>query len=289
MNYRIIATYIFLFGFFAFLGFAYFNYSKTTSKEVIKELSKEKKENKEEIEETVKKVIKENPELIIQSLESYQMKRMQEALVESGKKIQLHMAELENTLTDPRAGAKDSKIKIVEFFDYNCGYCKHMATTKAKIIEENPDIEYVFKELPILGEASVLAAKYALAVNSIDKDKYLAFHLALLNDNRQKTDDVLISLAGKVGVDVLKLKKAINDTKLNEIMQANQALARTVGLGGTPTYIVAGELIPGANYETITVNLQQARKKNNMPEPVKSVKHEVIPENQVKVLESDKK
>ncbi|KIE04445.1 hypothetical protein NF27_HS00320 [Candidatus Jidaibacter acanthamoeba] len=266
MNYRILSTYVFLLGFFAFLGFAYFNYSKSPS---VEKLNTEKfRENESALEETIIKVIKDNPEAIIKSLENYQMKKMQEAIAESGKKIKTHLAELENNSDDPRVGMKNAKVKVIEFFDYNCGYCKHTSNIKSKIIEQNPDIEYVFKELPILGESSVLAARYALAVNIVDKSKYLAFHLAVLNDKGKKDEEALLSLAGKVGVNIPNLKKALTDNKINEIIQANQNLARTVGIGGTPTFIIAGELMNELGYESLVAKINEAKAKAEQPNKV---------------------
>lgn len=269
MNYRTITTYIFLVGFFVFLGFAYFNYSKTSNGNIANvNVSTEK------VEEVVKKVISDNPELIIKSLENYQMQKMQEAMAESEKKVKENLSQIEDSSNDPRVGAKEAKVKVVEFFDYNCGYCKRMANIKSKILEENPDIQYVFKEFPILGEPSVLAAKYALAVNIVDSSKYLPFHLALLNDNGVKNEETLLNIAGKVGVNIESLKKALSDNKINETIQANQSLARAINIGGTPTFIVAGELVRGADYQLLSNTIKQAKAKvsgsDNANKPIKA-------------------
>jgi protein-disulfide isomerase len=257
MNYRIVTPYIILLGFFGFLAFAYVNYSQDKANKDLENISTN---NVSLVEDTVKRVIKDHPELLIESLEGYQVKKMREAMEEASNKVKANLDKVYGSPDDPRVGSPNAKIKIVELLDYNCGYCKRMAATKAKIIEENPDIEYIFKEFPILGEESILAAKAALAVYDINKDKYKDFHLALLNSNVRKDVDSLASIAGKVGVDVKAFKQALQNAKYSQIIQANHTLARELGLRGTPLYIFNGELLSsGVTYDTLTEKIKEAR------------------------------
>lgn len=202
--------------------------------------------NKEEIEMIVKDVIKKSPELIIDSIRELNTRKAKEEYDRVASLVKAKTKELEEDMDDPRAGNANSKIKIVEFFDYNCGYCKRMVEIKKKIIDENSDVEIVFKELPILGEASHTATKAALAVNLMDKAKYFQFHNELLNLNGPKTNEAIESLVTKVGLDVVKFREALKDPKIEQIIAKNLRLAEEIGVNGTPAYVFAGEFLPGA-------------------------------------------
>ena len=122
-------------------------------------------------------------------------------------------------------------------------------------------MELVFKELPILGETSILASKAALAVNLIDPSKYIPFHTALFNIQGSLTEEILIDLAGKVGIDIAKFKATLKDKKVNEIIQKNSKLAQEIGIQGTPAYIIGGKLIAGGvSYEMFQKLIDDAAK-----------------------------
>ncbi|ETO01616.1 putative Zn-dependent protease, partial [Reticulomyxa filosa] len=259
---KIIASYIFMLGFLGFLAFAYINYTQETAEKVASErfvIKNGKVSNKQGIVDLVKSTIKENPELIIQAVQECQIKKMQDAMEQAKKNVKEKIAVIENNSNDPKVGPDTAKVKVIEFFDYNCGYCKHMANVKSKIIEQNPDIQYIFKELPIMGEASTIASKAALAVYNIDKSKYLPFHIALLKSNN-RTEESLINTAGTLGIDLIKLKEELKNPKLNEVINATQNLAGELGIRGTPGYIINGELIPGViSFEQFVAKINQAK------------------------------
>lgn len=273
MNYRIIITYVALLGIFGFLAFAYVNYHQSqtpvNSPLLSKPVSTPSYLTKEQAEDLIKTIIKDNPEIIIRSIQDFQSIKRKEAIEQAKKRVLQHLTSIENNVDDPRIGDPNAKVKIVEFFDYDCGYCKQMAAIKAKIVEENPDIQYVFKEYPILGESSVLKAKAALAVYSIDKEKYMQFHLALLSSTEIKNEEHIIEVAGTLGIDIEKLRASFHNTKWNDIINANMNLAREIGIMGTPGYVIGGELYPGAlSYEEIKVKINAARIRLGVAEPV---------------------
>lgn len=236
---------------FLLLAMGYFQFNKNQEAAISMQLKKETLEamnpsHKEELENVVKEVIKKNPELIIESIRDLNTRKAKEEFDRMSAMVKAKTKELEEDSDDPRIGNMNAKIKLEEFFDYNCGYCKRMIEIKKKLIEENSDLQIVFKELPILGEASVNASKAALAVNMMDKSKYFQFHTELLNLNGPKTPDAIEGLAVKVGLDLAKFREALKDPKLDQIIAKNMHLAEEIGVNGTPAYVLAGEFLPGA-------------------------------------------
>ena len=222
--------------------------------------------NKEEIELVVKEVIKKNPELIIDSIRELNTRKAKEEYDRVASLVKAKTKELEEDMDDPRAGNANAKIKLVEFFDYNCGYCKRMVEIKKKILDENTDVQIVFKELPILGEASHLVTKAALAVNLMDKSKYFQFHNELLNLNGPKTNEAIEALVTKVGLDVVKFREALKDPKIEQIIAKNMRLAEEIGVNGTPAYVFAGEFLPGAvPYDEFKNRIDRTRTQQAQP------------------------
>lgn len=205
---------------------------------------------KEDVVEIVREYVKQNPAEIIKSVEEMQLKKMKEEMELASNLIKTKPKELEEDQDDPRAGSNSPKIKIVEFFDYNCGYCKRMLDVKKRILQENKEAQIIFKELPIMGDNSMLMARAALAVNLVDKSKYFAFHSELLNQAGQKDQKAIEEIVKKLGVDLNKFRTALNDPKVSAVIEKNIKLAQEVKLQGTPAYIVNGKLLPGAfSYE----------------------------------------
>ena len=153
-----------------------------------------------------------------------------------------------NNPKDPRVGHANPKVKIVEFFDYSCGYCRKMFTINQQLLQ-NPDIQFVFKETPILGEASFIASRISLAVYNLNPSKYLQFQQALWNDGN-RTQEHLIKLAVDAGISETDLINLLNDkdkiAAIDEGLVANQQLAVKMNIEGTPSYVIGDQFIPGA-------------------------------------------
>ncbi len=142
------------------------------------------------------------------------------------------------------AGNPDGDITIVEFFDYRCGYCKRSFPDLMKTVEEDGNIRLVLKEFPILGDESILASRAAIA--SIAQDKYMDFHSKLMETRGSFSLDRLLSLAEEYGLDTAQLQSDMNSEKTNEIIRANYAVARELGVTGTPAFIIGNTFVPGA-------------------------------------------
>ena len=199
-----------------------------------------------EIEVIVKKVIKENPELILKSVQDYQIKKQAEELSKAKENIVAMQGDIKNNPNSPTLGNPKGDVTVVEFFDYHCGHCKNLLNPITKLLDTDKNLKVVFKELPIFGgENSVLAAKAALAVNSVDKTKYFAYHVALMKMTGSFTNDNLTEKAKEIGVDEEEFKKAFADPEIAKEVDHNIELAHLLNINGTPGLIIGDELIPG--------------------------------------------
>ncbi len=132
----------------------------------------------------------------------------------------------------------------MEFFDYRCGYCKRVAGAVTQLQQDDANVRIVYKDYPILGEASELASQAALASKA--QGKHLVFHEALLASEQELTRETLLTIASEVGINVEQLQKDMKSPSIETTIERNRALARELGINGTPGFIVGTELVPGA-------------------------------------------
>ncbi|AIL65352.1 Thiol-disulfide oxidoreductase D [Rickettsiales bacterium Ac37b] len=202
------------------------------------------KSTKEELASVVKEILQENPEMIISSLEGYQQKKMKEMEAQFKETMQSKKGELQNSSTSPYIGNASGDITIVEFFDYNCKYCKSVNKVLEQLLESDKNVKIVFKELPVLGPKSQAVAEAALAVHFIDPNKFLEFHNALMyNDN---DDQSIRQLAQNMSIDTAKLEETMKSTAVADELNKVRELAAKIGIRGTPAFVIEDELIPGA-------------------------------------------
>lgn len=206
---------------------------------------------REEIEGIIKEYITQNPEVIVTSLEGYQQKMWAEELKRRVEALEESKGKLLNDKDSPVAGNPEGDVKIVEFFDYNCGYCKRMVETITQLLEEDKNVQVIFKELPILTSSlptdySRLAAKASLAVYRLAPGKYFDYHQSVMKFGSRPSEEALIELAKPLGIDGEALKaemaKPEVEAELKEVMET----AKVLGVSGTPALIINGELVPGA-------------------------------------------
>jgi len=196
------------------------------------------------VEQVVEQYLRKHPEVIEQSLLILQAQRKEEEREHTRQMIATKQAELLNDPHSPVSGNLEGDVTVVEFFDYRCGYCKRVAGTVTQLQHDDPNVRVVYKDYPILGEASVLAARAALAAKA--QGKHLAFHEALLASEEELTQETILAMATAVGLDTEKLHKDMESPSIQSTIERNQALARELGINGTPGFIVGTELVPGA-------------------------------------------
>jgi len=150
---------------------------------------------------------------------------------------------------DPRiafmTGPVDAKTTIVEFFDYNCPYCRASIPAVKKFYETHKNARFAFIEFPIKGAQSTLAARAAMAARH-QPDKYLAFHFLLMNEESVIDQDLLFEDAKKAGLDVPKLEADMNDPKVDQALAAAHSLALAANVDATPVFIIDGKIREGA-------------------------------------------
>ncbi len=199
-----------------------------------------------EIQNIVKEFIVENPKLIVESVDRMNLEEARKERDRTANYIKDNLKEIQNNKKDPRFGKTNAKVKIVEFFDYKCGYCKKMMRVKDEMIARGIDVEFIFKEFPVLGEFSDKAARAALAVNKIDQNKYIEFHRALLTYNGPTDENTIINIVKSIGVPEDKFNNALKDSSIDTMLEANRKLARNIGIMGSPAYLIEDEFYPGA-------------------------------------------
>lgn len=154
-----------------------------------------------------------------------------------------------NALLDPKVayveGPEDATATVVEFFDYHCPYCKASLPALEAVLSDRHDVKFGFIEYPILTDESVVAARAAIAARRQD-DKYVPFHLALMEAQGDLPLERILSIAESVGLDVDKLQADMDDPSVDETIQAAHMLADELHVGGTPTFVINGQVHAGA-------------------------------------------
>ena len=143
-------------------------------------------------------------------------------------------------------GNKDGDVAFVEFFDYNCGYCKRAMADMLDLLKSDPKLKIVLKEFPVLSEGSVEAAKVAVAVRMQDPKKYLDFHTRLLGGRGPVDKARALAAAKEVGLDVARIEKDLANPEVRATIEENMKLAEDMGLNGTPSYVIGKQVVVGA-------------------------------------------
>ncbi len=145
-------------------------------------------------------------------------------------------------------GNPNGNVTFVEFFDYNCGYCKRAMSDMLTLMKDDPKLKVVLKEFPVLGPGSVEAAKVAVAVRMQDKagKKYLEFHQKLLGGRGPADEAHALAVAKDVGMDMGRLQKDMNSPEVKATLEEDFKLAEALGLNGTPSYVIGSEVVIGA-------------------------------------------
>ena len=145
-------------------------------------------------------------------------------------------------------GNPNGNVTFVEFFDYNCGYCKRAMDDMLTLLKDDPKLKVVLKEFPVLGPGSVEAAQVAIAVHMQDKTgkKYLEFHQKLLTGRGEANKARALAVAKDIGLDMARLDKDLAGPEVKATLQESFKLAEALGLNGTPSYVIGDNVVVGA-------------------------------------------
>jgi len=159
----------------------------------------------------------------------------------AGNAAELFSSPHQVTLGDPHGD-----VTLVEFFDYNCGFCKRALADTLTLIRDEPRLKIVLKEFPVLGPGSTEAARVAIAARMQDPTKYLAFHQALLNAPGPASEQKALNAAKDQGFDLMQLQRDMTSDEVNATLAEDTRLASALGFSGTPSYVVGDEAVIGA-------------------------------------------
>jgi protein-disulfide isomerase len=201
-----------------------------------------------------------NPEIVRDAIGELQRKE-QEA--EVAARASIIDDEKDLIFASPRQvvlGNPDGDVTLVEFFDYNCGYCKRSLADMKRLLAEDPNLRIVLKEFPVLGESSVEAAHVGVAVNMTAPERYLEFHDTLLSESGQVDGARALAVAADLGLDSDELRQTMETDEVQSTIAESYALADKLSLTGTPSYVTAKEVVVGAvGYEALKAKIEDAR------------------------------
>lgn len=195
------------------------------------------------IEAIVRDYLMRNPEIILEAIEVLEQREQ----AASNAARETMMSALVPTLTasplTPIVGAEDSDVVMVEFFDYQCGYCKRLFPGVKDIMANDPKLKVIFVEYPVIGPASLVAARAAIA--SQRQGLYMEFHEALMTHQGRLDDATILSIAGDVGLDVDQLKVDMEAPEIVAYLREVRSLAEGLGIRGTPSMVIGDNFIGG--------------------------------------------
>ena len=231
----------------------------------------DEKPDAQAIEKIVHNYILQHPEVVLESVRGYDQRAKAAEKEHVRDTVKAHLSELykDSPATESVAAQTGQPVTLVEFFDYRCGYCKKVEDTVAGLAQQ-PGVRIVYKDLPILGPDSTLAAQAALAAEK--QGKYPKFHHALLTSPNPLTQDSIEKTAAQNGLDVARLKKDMTSTEIKAALARNHELAEKLGIQATPTFVVGTDLVSGAlspqAFQSLIAAVRQGAAATSKPQSV---------------------
>jgi protein-disulfide isomerase len=193
------------------------------------------------------------PTEIEKAIQDYAAKLEADQFAAAGKTAQARAADILRHPGTPVLGSTEGDITIVTFFDYQCPFCKANEPRILQLLKDDPKVRFVVKDFPILGPASIIAAKAALA--SVRQGKHAAYHTALMAYRGKLDDTIIFTLAQNVGLDVTRLKADMNAPEIADQLINNMNLARALKVSVVPGYIVEDKVLSGLSNKTETAKI----------------------------------
>lgn len=213
-----------------------------------------------EIENIIRDYLVKNPELLIDMQQALETKQREEQRIANLEVIESSKADIFNAAYDGYVGNPDGKTTIVEFYDYNCGYCKRAQEDMLALTAADPDLRFVLKEFPILGPDSTKAHVVSMAFRALMPEKYGEFHNQLLGGQGRATEAAAIKIATSLGADEAKLREEMKNPAINAAFEKTYELANKLAITGTPSYVVGNEVVFGAlGQEVLAQKIAEAR------------------------------
>jgi protein-disulfide isomerase len=199
---------------------------------------------REALDAQIRDYIMRHPEVIMESIQAMQRQAELAEERQRAERVASLGDAIERNPGDPIIGNPDGDVTLVEFFDYQCGYCKRMLEPLIKFAEADGNLRIVLKEFPILGPESMLAARASLAAQK--QGKYEEFHMALMNLRGRLSEPAIFQTALEVGLDTEQLQKDMSAPDVLNHLRETRELGEALSVRGTPAFIINGTIIPGA-------------------------------------------
>lgn len=210
-----------------------------------------------QVRELIRDTLVNNPQILEEAVNAWEQRSTEQAGARLGKIIEQNKDALFNNAASPRIGAKNAKLTLVSFTDYNCPYCKQFDPRLEQIVKKYPDVAIVLKLLPFRGETSQSSAQYALTLWQQQPDRFLALHQRLMSKKGNHTKGSIVSALKSTDNDNLSI-----DKKTLDEVRSSLRLADLLGVQGTPATLIGDQMIPGAvSYDVLeqVVKAQLAR------------------------------
>ena len=216
--------------------------------------------HKAEFEKIVRDYILRNPEIVAEAIQILRAKKKVAEATADKELLASNRATLNSDPASPVGGNPKGDVTIVEFFDYRCGVCKRIHPIVDELVRTDNNIRRVYKEWPILGPNSVLAARAAIA--SRKQGKYLSFHKVMMEAKSDFGEGAIMAIAQSVGLDAARLRKDMRSPETSALIGKNYTLAEKLKLNGTPSFVIGDTLLRGGrDLESLRVLVAEARAK----------------------------
>jgi len=201
-----------------------------------------------EIERVVHDYLITHPEVLQEAMTELERRQTAAEAEKHKAAVKDHAQKLFSSPNQVTLGNPNGNVTFVEFFDYNCGYCKRAMADMLTLLKNDPKLKVVLKEFPVLGPGSVEAARVAIAVHMQDKSgkKYLEFHTKLLSGRGAADEAHALAVAKEIGMDMARIQKDMKSPAVKATLEEDFKLAEALGLNGTPSYVIGSSVVVGA-------------------------------------------
>jgi protein-disulfide isomerase len=201
-----------------------------------------------EIEKIIREYLVKHPEVLQDAMAELEKKQAADEAAKNQAAVKDNAETIFNSPRQVVLGNPEGDVTFVEFFDYNCGYCKRAMVDMFDLMKHDPKLKIVLKEFPVLGPSSIEAARVAVAVRMQDKTgkKYIEFHQKLLTGRGQADKARAVAVAKEIGMDMARLERDLSSAEVKATLEESLKLAEKLGLNGTPSYVIGSNVVIGA-------------------------------------------
>ena len=199
--------------------------------------------SEDRVRELVLETIRENPDIVMEAVAILDSRQAEAQAASQAEVLDEERETLERDPNAPVLGNPEGDVTVVEFFDYNCPYCRRAKPEIEALLAADPNVRLVYREWPILGEGSVFAARAALAAR--EQGLYEDFHWAMMGMNGREEESAVLRIAEEIGLYIVQLRRDMEAQEIDAHIQTSMRLARALGITGTPSFVIGDALVPG--------------------------------------------